>query len=79
MYISKTGKVLLGTALTIMVIGGRIHAFAAVIMKMQTLTMATLAIIFTTAAQTNCPITAAKQRNKRNLSTRLAALCYISN
>lgn len=42
MYISKTSTVLLGIAVTIMIIGGRIHAFAAVIMKMQTLTMDTL-------------------------------------
>lgn len=46
MYISKTSTVLLGIAVTIMIIGGIIHAFAAVIMKMQTLTMVTLTIIF---------------------------------
>lgn len=50
MYISKTNTVLLGIAVTIMIIGGRNHAFAAVIIKMQSVTMATLAIILTTAA-----------------------------
>lgn len=53
---------------TIMIIVGRNQAFAAVITKMYTVTMAALEISFPPAALPNGPITASEQINYRNTS-----------